>query len=68
MKTAIRINLDVLLESRGITRYELAKRTGIQYNIIDHYYKNRVTRYDSDLLLRMCNALDCEIGELIQLT
>ncbi|MCI9116943.1 MAG: helix-turn-helix domain-containing protein [Acutalibacter sp.] len=36
--------------------------------MIDHYYKNRVTRYDSDLLLRMCNALDCEIGELIQLT
>ncbi|MEH2934103.1 helix-turn-helix domain-containing protein [Acutalibacter sp. JLR.KK004] len=31
MKTGIRINLDVLLESRGITRYELAKRTGIQY-------------------------------------
>ena len=68
MKTGIRIKLDVLLESRGITRYELAKRTGIQYHIIDHYYKNRVTRYDSDLLLRMCNALDCEIGELIQLT
>lgn len=67
MKTSIRINLDGLLESRGITRYELAKRTGIQYHIIDNYYKNKVTRYDSDLLLRMCNALDCEISELIQL-
>lgn len=67
MKTKIRISLDAALENRGITRYELAKRTGIQYHIIDKYYKNNVMRYDSDLLLRMCNALECEINELIEL-
>ena len=67
MKSTIRLNLDKILERQGITRYELAKRTGIQYHIVDKYYKNKVTRYDSDLLMRMCNALDCEIGELIEL-
>lgn len=67
MKSKIRLNLDRILERQGITRYELAKRTGIQYHIVDKYYKNKVTRYDSDLLLRMCDALDCEIGELIEL-
>lgn len=67
MKRSIRLNLDCLLESRGITRYELSKRTGIQYSIIDKYYKNKIVRYDSELLLRICNALDCGIADLIKL-
>lgn len=54
----IRITLDKALETAGITRYELAKRTGVQYQIIDHYYKNKVKRYDSDLLDRFCTALN----------
>lgn len=67
MKT-IRIALDRLLEQKGITRYELAKRTGIQYHIIDNYYKNKVVRYDSYILLRICTVLDCGIGELIEIS
>ena len=62
----IRIALDQTLEKYGITRYELAKRTGIQYQIIDHYYKNKVKRYDSSLLERMCDAIGCEILEIIE--
>ena len=32
---AIRIRLDNLLKERGITRYELSKRTGIGFQTID---------------------------------
>jgi len=35
----IKLELDKLLEERGITRYELAKRTDTHYQIIDGYYK-----------------------------
>ena len=45
----IRLTLDKALEKSGLTRYELGKRTGIQYQIIDNYYKNKVKRYDSYL-------------------
>jgi len=62
----IKLTLDKLLLRKGITRYELAKRTGIRFQIVDNYYKNKVVRYDSDLLDRMCHALDCEIGDLIE--
>ena len=62
----IKLTLDKLLLRKGITRYELAKRTGIRFQIIDNYYKNKVVRYDSDLLDRMCHALDCEISDLIE--
>ena len=62
----IRICLDTALEKYQISRYELAKRSGIQYQIIDNYYKNKVKRYDSFVLERICTALSCEIGEIIE--
>jgi len=62
----IRICLDKTLDKRHISRYELAKRTGIQYQIIDKYYKNKVRRYDSFVLERICVALNCDIAEIIE--
>lgn len=63
----IRICLDKTLEKYKVCRYELAKRTGIQYQIIDNYYKNKVKRYDSFVLERICIALDCRLDEIIEL-
>ena len=62
----IRICLDETLKKYNISRYELAKRTGIQYQIIDNYYKNKVKRYDGFVLERICVALNCEINEIIK--
>lgn len=62
----IRITLDEKLREMNMSRYELAKRTGIQYQIIDNYYKNRVKRYDSYVLERICDALDCSLSEIIE--
>lgn len=62
----VRISLDKALSVSGISRYELAKRTGIQYQIIDNYYKNRVKRYDSYVLDRICAALDCELSDILE--
>lgn len=61
----VRLTLKELLEHKGISRYELAKRTEIQYQIIDNYYKNRVKRYDSFVLDRICDELDCAISDII---
>lgn len=62
----IRISLDKALHKYNVSRYELAKRTGIQYQIIDNYYKNKVKRYDSFVLERICIALNCDINEIIE--
>ncbi len=59
------MTLDSALEKRNMTRYELAKRTGIQYQVIDNYYKNKVKRYDSFVLDRICDALDCDIQDIV---
>ena len=64
----VRLTLDKQLEKCGITRYELAKRTGIIYHTIDSYYKNQVVRYDSYILNKFCEALDCVISDIIMYT
>lgn len=63
----IRLCLDRILEEKRISRYQLAKATGTQYQIVDKYYKNRVERYDKDLILRMCLYLNCEPGDIIRI-
>ena len=62
----IRICLDKVLEKYSISRYELAKRTGIRYQIIDNYYKNKVKRYDGFILERICIALNCDVKDIIE--
>lgn len=62
----IRVCLDKTLAKYNVSRYELAKRTGIQYQIIDNYYKNKVKRYDAFVLERICLALGCDVSDIIE--
>ena len=64
----IKLTVDKFINKRGITRYELSKRTGIRFQIIDNYYKNKVVRYDSYVLNRICEALDCDISDIVEYT
>ncbi len=65
MEKQVRLCLDKYLDSRGISRYALAKATGTGFPTIDRYYKNQVVRYDSDTLSRILTALDCQIGDIL---
>ncbi len=62
----IRLTLKEYIDKNGITRYELAKRTLINYQVINKYYKNDVVRYDSYVLDKICEALDCGISDIIE--
>ncbi len=62
----VRLTVNKYLDSHGISRYELSKRTGVYYQIIDSYYKNKVVRYDSYILNKICEALDCDISDIIE--
>lgn len=61
----IKLNLDRVMENLGISRYELAKKTNISYQIVDNYYKNKVKRYDRAVLERFCEALECDVSDLL---
>ncbi len=62
----IKLTIDKCLEKRGITRYELAKRTGIKFQTIDRYYKNKVVRFDSFILDRICTVLECDVSDILE--
>ncbi|MBQ2989609.1 MAG: helix-turn-helix transcriptional regulator [Clostridia bacterium] len=62
----VRLTIDRYLDKIGITRYELAKRTEVKFQTIDRYYKNRVVRYDSYILSRICSALECNLCDIIE--
>ena len=62
----VKLKLDKFLGECNVTRYELAKRSDIHYHIIDKYYKNKVVRYDSFVLDKICEALNCNIADIIE--
>lgn len=64
----VKLTIDRYLDERGITRYELAKRTDIKFQTIYRYYKNRVVRYDSYILDRICAVLECTVSDIIEYT
>ena len=64
----VKLTIDKYLAEHNITRYELSKRTEIKFQTIDHYYKNKVIRYDSYILDRICEALGCDIGDIMEYT
>lgn len=64
----IRMTLDKTLKERGMSRYRLSQLTGVQFQVIDKYYKNKVVRYDSYVLNKFCEALNCQIGDIIEYT
>ena len=66
MKYDIKITLDEMLSAKRKTRYWLAKETGVHYKTIDSYYKNKIKRYEADTILKICIALDCEVGDIIK--
>lgn len=64
----VKLTLDKALSKAGITRYALSQRTDINYQVIDNYYKNKVVRYDSCILEKICTALECDICDILEYT
>ena len=63
----IRIAIDEALKEKQKTRYWLSQKTGIHYKTIDSYYKNKIKRYEADSILKMCLALECQVGDIIKI-
>ena len=62
----IKIHLAELLKEKNISRTKLAQRAEMQAAQLNRYYKNQVTRFDADVLARLCTVLECEIGDLLE--
>lgn len=62
----IRIKLDELIREKGISKSKLSHRAELQRTQLNNYCKDQVTRLDTDVLARICTALDCQISDLLE--
>lgn len=62
----IRIKLDELIESSGISKNKLSHRAEMQRTQINNFCNNKITRLDTDVLARICAVFDCQISDLLE--
>lgn len=61
----IKLRLAELLEERGQTPYWLWKQTGVRWATIWQMGNGEVARLNIDSFDRICEALDCQPGDLL---
>lgn len=62
----IKITLSRKMGDLRITQSELAEATGIRSNTINDLYHNVAERVNIEHLDRICEALDCNLTEIIE--
>lgn len=62
----IRVRLQELLAKRGMAQTELQARTGLGYSTINALYHEKTERIEFATLDKLCQVLECGVGDLIQ--
>lgn len=62
----VKIHLSKLLGERRMTQADLARKTGIRPNTISEIYNELVERVNLEHLDQICEALHCEIYDLLE--
>jgi putative transcriptional regulator len=61
----MQIDIKKLMDEKGITRYELAKRIGVTYPTITSLYNGAGTSIKLDILENLCIELECTPNDII---
>lgn len=67
-ETGIHCRLDELLVERGMTLTELSARVGVSIVNLSVLKNDRARAIRYSTLRAICDALDCEVGELLVLS
>ena len=60
------IHLSELLEKSGLSKNRFCQRAELQRTQLNRLLTNKTTRFDADVLIRICYTLNCSIGDLIE--
>lgn len=64
---AIKFKLDrVMFENGNMKVPELVELSGLNKNTLYNFYKGDISRFDTETLDKLCRALKCNIGDLIE--
>lgn len=62
----IEIHLKELLEGTGLSKNKFCQRAELQQSQLNGYLNNTITRLDVDVLVRICDTLNCSITDLLE--
>ena len=62
----VKINLQELLQERGMSKSKLAFKAELQRTQLNQYIMNEIQRVDLGVLARICSALQCDITDILE--
>jgi putative transcriptional regulator len=65
LRLMVNSRLDEVLKQRGKSLYWLADQVGAKYNSLWRLKQGSALSISFDLLDRICDALDCEVGDIL---
>jgi len=68
MSATIKVNLDLLLVQRNMSLTELSEAVGITLANLSILKRGKAKAIRFSTLIAICEALDCEPGDLLQLS
>ena len=63
----LHIKLQELLGEKGISRARVCKDLDLQRTNLNRYYRDQFQRIDANLVVRLCEYLNCEVGDLFEI-
>lgn len=60
------ITLEQYRKEHGISKYKIIKNCGVSATQLNSYCKNQITRVDLPVLARICDYLQCGIGDILE--
>jgi putative transcriptional regulator len=62
----IALNLHKIMGEKRLKLADLERLTGVHYSVLSKYYNDKIQRFDRDVLNKICNALKCNVNDLLE--
>ena len=63
----IHMRINELLQERKISKNRICKDLDIPWSNFNRYCKDNFQRIDTNLIIKLCKYLDCEISDLLEI-
>ena len=60
------IKLDELIKSKNISKNKVSHKAEMQRTQLNNYCNNKTTGIDTEVLARLCYALDCKVEDILE--